>query len=626
MDTSFFHHCRRGAVAVLFLLVALAAWPAGAGWDRFEVILWQNRGPAALAAARQLGVTAVMLPAQRGAFDAAALRRAAAAIAATGLGFYVENIATDFYAAYHRWQPDVAPDARFDALRARHLRDPADAGVWRREPGLTDPLWRARIAARLRAHVATLAPWQPLYYSLGDETGIADLSAAWDFDQAPAALAAFRAWLHRRYGSLAALNREWGSDFPRWGAVLPRGTSAAIAAPADNLAPWGDFKAWMDETFAAALGAGTTALHAADPAARSAIEGAQIPGWGGYDYTRLVGAVDVMEIYEYADNIAIAAALNPGLVLLTTSFGSGDAAERHRIWHAALLGTRGVILWDADGGIVGADGAPGRRGSALAPLFAALHGPAGTRWLAARPLPGPVGILYSPASERLRWLLDRKAGAVRGDPDWSTRDAAAELQDTAPRRARRAALAVLTQRALMPRVLSPATLAAGVPAGVRVLLLAQALALSDGAVAAIGRFAAAGGVVLADVAPGRFDADGRRRAAPPLDPALWRQVAFDMPPLAAALDRAGIAAPALLTRPDGAAVADVELRLRQEADGTTLLALLPAAAETVVLTLPRPPAAVQDLLAGTPAQHGARLLLRLDPATPALLALTPGGG
>ena len=73
-------------------------------------------------------------------------------------------------------------------------------------------------------------------------------------------------------------------------------TDAALRGADGNFAAWADFKAWMDAAFARAVRAGTDAVHAADPAARAGLEGAQIPGWGGYDYTRLADAVDVMEI------------------------------------------------------------------------------------------------------------------------------------------------------------------------------------------------------------------------------------------------------------------------------------------------------------------------------------------
>ena len=617
---------RRGALLAL-LLAVLPGFAAAADWPGYQVILWHDHGPAALAGARRYGVTAGMMLAERDAFDPATLRARAAPFTAAGLGFYVENIATDFYAAYHRWTQDHPVTWQFDLVRARHREDPADPTVWDRRPSLSDPAMREAIAARLAAHVRTLAPLHPLFYSLGDETGIADLSAAWDFDQGPPALAALRRWLRAQYGTLAALNAEWGSAFARWDDVVPTGTDEAIARADGNFAAWNDFKAFMDASFADALRAGTAAVHAADPAALAGIEGAQIPGWGGYDYTRLADVVDVMEIYDYADNIDIVAGLNPGLVLLTST-GRDDAAARHDIWHAALLGARGLILWDPHALVVGADGATGPHGAALAATLDALRGPAGARLIAARPDPGPVGILYSPASERIAWLSDRQAEAARGLPDWTTRDAAAELADNAPRRARHAAVVALTQRGIAPRWLTPQRLAAGglAEAGLRVVVLPQSCVLSAQEIAALRAFRAAGGLVLADTPPGAFDGHGRRRPAVP--DGIARVLApFDTATLAGALDAAGIAPRYRLLHPDGSPVSDVEMRARRQG-ATVVLGLLrdvphataSATPETVELVL-NAAQSVQDLLAPGPARTARRLTLQLDAAMPALLAL-----
>ena len=96
----------------------------------------------------------------------------------------------------------------------------------------------------------------------------------------------------------------------------------------------------MDVAFARAVRAGTDAIHAADPRARAALEGAQIPGWGGYDYRRLGDAVDVIEMYDSGNNTEIAHSLFPKLILLMTAYGLLPE-QVHRIWHQLLLGGRG---------------------------------------------------------------------------------------------------------------------------------------------------------------------------------------------------------------------------------------------------------------------------------------------
>lgn len=615
---------RRLALALAGLL-AMASAARAAGWDRYQVILWHTQGatPAQLAGARRLGVTAGLIFGVREDMPqadlAAELHRRAAPLRAAGLGLYAENIATDFYSAYHRWRPDRPVTWAFDQVQARHQADRADPSVFMRDPGLSDPAWRARIGARLAAHVRALRDAAPLYYSLGDETGIADLTAAWDFDRAPASLAAFRAWLRGAYGTLAALNAEWGTGFADWDAVVPLSTDAALRLTDGNFAAWADFRAFMDIAFAHALRDGTDAVHAADPGARAGIEGAQTPGTGGYDYTHLARAVDVMEVTGGEPAFALAHALNPALVLLTTTYDAGPAA-RHALWRALLAGARGTILWDPDAGIARPDGTPGPAGTALAKLFAAFHGPAGQALLAAAPRPGPVAILYSPASLRTEWVLSRQAEAARG-ADWSRRRAETELADTALRRATRDAADALAHLGLEPRWLAPASLAGGGLAGLRAVILPHTLALSAAERTALRAFAAAGGRVLADIPPGAHDAHSRRAA--PLAEGVTLLPALGRAALAPALAAAGIAPKVTLALPDGAPATDTALRVLRDGDATILGIQRDfaegAAPETVVLTLPGQ-RRVRDLLAGT-AYVTDRVTLFLDTVTPAVLAV-----
>ena len=613
-------HTRRAVAALLVWLAA--ALPAGAAdWDRYQIVMWHTHGAAQLAGARRLGVTAAMAFGVRdeGADIAAVLGQRVAPARAAGLGVYVGNIATDFYAAYHRWQPDHPLTWLFDQARARHRADPADMTAFIRTPSLSDPAALARIVARLRAHVGMLGS-RPLYYSLGDETGIADLTAAWDFDFSPASLAAMRVWLRGQYGALAGLNAEWGTSFATWDAVRPPTTDAALRRTDGNFSAWMDFKAWMDVAFARAVRAGTDAVHAADRAARAAIEGAQLPGWGGYDYTLLAGAVDVMEISGGEPAQAIAQALNPALVTLTTVSGTGPA-EAHELWRAALEGGRGAILWDPDAALVRADGTPGPRWPALAGVLGALGGTAGTALLAATPQTDAVAILYSPASFRLTWLLDRQAAPGQ---DWSRRTSEDELADNALRVAMRQASEGLAHLALHPRWVSPALLAAGGLRGVRVLILPHALALSDAEVAAIRAFAASGGTVLADIPPGGYDAHGRRRAALPLAGAVTLLPGLPRADLRTRLAAAGVAPWAVPTRPDGTPAEDVTM-FRWHLGAATLLGVqrdfaAAAPAEDLMLTLPRP-MWLRTLGGGVP-ERVTRLALRLDAVTPALLDVT----
>jgi hypothetical protein len=580
----------------------------------------------------------------RGPVDAARIPTLLAAAQQAGMRIYLENIATDFYAAYHRWTPEhpAAPNFLFTEAQRRHRADPADPSVFVRTPGLSDPAWLERIAARMRDNGRAFAPYHPLFYNLSDEAGIADLAAAWDFDRGPTSLAAMRVWLRTQYPSLAALNRQWGSDFATWEAVMPPTTSQALARRDGNEAAWTDFRSFMDEAFAHALRVGTEGVHAGDPAGLAGIEGTQAPGPGGYDYIRLAGAVDVMEMYGAGDSTDIARSFNPNLVVLTTGFGGGPG-ENKRVWHSMLQGARGLILWDDTQDFVDDAGAPSARASALAPLLHELRGGLGAQLIAMRPAPSPVAILYSPTSQHVQWLLARRAEST----PWSDRTSETEWEDNNPtRRAIATIVRTLTHLGLPPHFVSARMLEDGLlaaPGAPRALVLPQAIALSPAAVAAIRQFQAAGGVVVADGVPGQFDGHGSRLAAPALADLAPHLVGLDG--MADALARAGIIAGFSLRQPDGSKASDVAMRVLRSG-GVTLLALerdappaatlpatTPPATTLPATTLPTPagrlelrlaaPAVIRNLRDGRSYSGVDRIPVSLDPVAPTLLAISP---
>jgi hypothetical protein len=376
-----------------------------------------------------------------------------------------------------------------------------------------------------------------------------------------------------------------------------------------NFAAWADFKAWMDVAFADAQRRGTDAVHATDPHAIAAIEGAQIPGWGGYDYTRLAYAVDLMEVNDDGENLPILRSLNPNVIELTTSFGA-RSQDIFQIWRELLRGTRGLILWDDNDSIVHPDGTLGARGEIYARLFATLHRVA-PLLIAATPQVDPIAILYSPASFRTQWMLDQQP---RGDA-WIERGAEKELDDDAFRVALRTYVASLSQLGLEPHFISAAMLP-----GLRdkMLILPDTLALSPADARAIAAFAARGGVVIADTQPGLYDAHSRRLSQPALAPGIARLAApGDQAPLAALVEGAGIAPLFQVTAPHD----DVEMHVFRRPDGA-IVALQRnkpgKGTEEITLALPRP-MLVTDIATGRSLGRTHRLELPLDPIVPALL-------
>jgi hypothetical protein len=395
-----------------------------------------------------------------------------------------------------------------------------------------------------------------------------------------------------------------------------------------NYSAWSDFKEWMDLEFARAIAAGTQAVHAADPRAYASIEGAQIPGWGGYDYSRLAAAVDVMEIYDDGGNVEIARALNPRLIVLRTSYGGPN--EARELWRSLLRGSRGVVFWDPKGEIVDADGRAGDRGRSLAPQLREIKAGIAARLIRARRQTAPVAVLYSPASLRAQWMLDWQPKGTA----WSDRRPNEVYEDASAVRASLTGfLDALGRVGLEARIVTPRTLEQGaLRRGIRALILPRALSLSEKEGAEIRRFAGAGGTVIAEEVPGAFDEHCRRRPAPLLadlfggHPAKGRALLFDAPlrrggELLKILADAGVEPAFALEDRDGARAFDIETQ-RWRDGKTDIIALQRAAAGappgTVVLAL-RADARVTDLRAGRVLGTGKRFEVEVGAVAPALL-------
>jgi hypothetical protein len=404
----------------------------------------------------------------------------------------------------------------------------------------------------------------------------------------------------------------------------------------------------MDVTFARALQRGAEAVHTADPEADAAIEGGQIPGWGGYDYARLAQAVDVMEMTDDLGSFDVARLVNPRLKILTTSFERAGNIEEYRVWRELLRGNHGLILWDPDGGFIDADGRVGRRGKD-AGYLREITGGLGALLVNSVRRSDPVAILSSPASMRLQWLNDRK----RDQQPWSERDADAEDQDNNDlRNATRGVARLIESLGLQPRFVPSSLLEEGeLERGKdRVLVLPHAIAISSQEVAAIRRFLEAGGRVIADCPPGIFDQHGRKRAALPLpeigvappDQGTGSTAASGCDGriaarVVAALQGAGIAPAYVLTKPDGEPARDLSLTVFENGAARIVavhrIRSTPASADgematgdsdvstSVSLALPRA-SFVYDLRTCAALGRVDRVGLELDAAAPAVLAIS----
>lgn len=479
--------------------ISFVARPPDRTWWDYVVIMWQQHSSKMFAELKKLGINA-------GEYGGKS-KTPPDFLLENDLRWYAENIATDFYSEYHRWYPDRPVNWAFRQAKELYKKDPSSKEAFKRHPSLSDPAWLKKIHDRLVESARVHSPYRPIFYSLGDEPGIADLAAFWDFDFSDHSLSEMRAWLKERYGTLSTLNRQWGTDFSRWDLVAPMTTNEAMKRQDENYSSWADHKEWMDIAYARALKMGADAVRSVDPDAYVGIGGGQAPGWGGYDYYRLAQALTAIEPYDIGNNIEIIRSINPKMAVLTTAFASGPW-EKHRVWYELLHGNRGLILWDDKSEYVTRDGAVASRGRETEPYYNELRNGIAALLINSERQAAPIAIHYSQSSMRTEWMLAQRA---KGEA-WVNRTSSAEYKDNDHLRLRESYCRLIEDHGLQYNFVAYGQIEQGelLRQGYRILILPRSCSLSETEAKAIREFVDQGGVTIADGEPGAFDEHSRR--------------------------------------------------------------------------------------------------------------------
>ena len=320
--------------------LGLADSPSRPWGDRYRVILWCGdtvaknifHTNALTSACRELGATTLMTGSEG----------TPTPWLGAGFDYYVENVVNrglclKFRSSVTDWNAFVTGWAKT-----------RDRLAFTRDYTLVDPDWRDASRALVRQTANRHAPFAPVLYDLRDELSTTVSANPFDYDFSPASLAAFRRWLATRYPSLGALNAAWLTAFPTWDAVCPFTTdeikarlggridaqgqkpdwtkvrsarytpqAARAESPRWHLAPWCDFRTFMDDCLAETLDDLRSVSHAADPSTPVGIEGTQMPSaWGGYDLWKLSRALDWAEPYDITAARAILGSFMRGKPML----------------------------------------------------------------------------------------------------------------------------------------------------------------------------------------------------------------------------------------------------------------------------------------------------------------------
>jgi hypothetical protein len=465
--------------------------PESPKWDDYQIIMYYAyKRPAQQWALRDVGITAGKISS-----GGARTWTGGSRWYRHDYRFYVDQISTFFYAAYHT--PRQTPKNKMYILaKEAYAKDRSSKKPFYREPCFHDEKALAGALENLQKTVRMQMRFRPFFYAHTDEGGVADLVASWDFCFDPRTLAAMRKWLMEQYGSLEAINKQWGTSFKALDEVVPLSTDEMMARGDDNFSPWADHRTFMNETFAGVLKAGTRAVEQVDPDARAGLVGCQMPAaFGGYDYWLLSQAMTAIEPYNIGNNREIWRSFAPEKPAVTTAFGFGDM-EVWRLWYQFLHGDRGIIIYDEKYRYLDAQGKPTKLGTSIAPTYKELTGGLGKQLAYMQRVNDPVAIHYSHPSITAHWMYEVRPSGKR----WVNRSSGTERKTSDFLRLRESVLKLLEDTLRQYYFVSYEQLEDGAfdKMDAKVLVLPQSIAMSKAECDAVRRFVARGGTVIAD--------------------------------------------------------------------------------------------------------------------------------
>lgn len=364
--------------------------PAGVGWDGFPAFVWRlDHGTAALPEE---------LVAPFGGTNVEGEDPAEWALA-QGLDLYIGR-AAGWSELHLRREFDW-----YDTLWKRWFEE-RDAALCVREPCLTDPATRDRLAANVDATLSVRDGRHGLFVLLGDEVSLTPWGDPFDLCTSPTCTAAWNAWV-KATGANANGRRMPTTDRVR--VAFGDGNT-------DELGAWLARRRFHQDVVLDTLRNLGRKVRRDAPGSKVGLAGlVGRTAFGGVAFEELTDVLDVLEPYPVSDARELAFTLRSDEKILTTVFAHGleladettpgneeavAAAAAWQVWEHWLRGGDGVILW-SDRELSQSETVRERLAQAVADVRA-LQDELGP-W---RPQTSVLAVLHDGDSVALAWLRD----------------------------------------------------------------------------------------------------------------------------------------------------------------------------------------------------------------------------
>ena len=167
--------------------------PSPKPWDDFHVISWAHYPSGFYDLLRQAGVDGTIAYRDGNPDN----------VLDNSFNFYVEQMAWEVFAIYHKNQP------LWRGLLNQIELDRNNLDLWVRQPCVNDPKTDEYVADHLRKYVRLHRAFRPLFYNIADELGQGDQIRPNDFCHSKHCTIKFAEYLRNLYGTVGALGREW---------------------------------------------------------------------------------------------------------------------------------------------------------------------------------------------------------------------------------------------------------------------------------------------------------------------------------------------------------------------------------------------------------------------------------
>ena len=370
-----------------------------------------------------------------------------------------------------------------------------------RKPCLSDPEFFAKQEKHLSATAKRIANLGLRYVWFGDEQSLTGYGGTpIDFCFSEHCLAEFRKFLKERYKTLDALNAAWETQFGDWDSVLPFTRKEVWAQGGEkHVAGWADHLEFMDGRLANSLDYAAKLLHKGDPNVLTSISGTQEPtAYGGMDWWKQVNVLGGALSYGNGGQYDIHRSFNPKGDFMPWAWGYSrqGAGAIAGLWQTVFNGCRGIAGFH-DLSIFNPDWTWSNGYRDVKPDMDRVAAGVGKHFLNNFDRSAQVAILYSQASIRAAFFENR-------------------MKDHNQLRVKY--ISLMRHLGYDFDFVSYDQLVDGTfeKRGYRALVLADAIAMTDGEVATVKRFAAKGGLVLAEGMPARREGNCRPRKTSPL--------------------------------------------------------------------------------------------------------------